>query len=226
MTFDDEMLKAAAEELGDSLLSAAEELPQEEHTFSPEFEKKMTHLIHKKKFPWREVALATAAILALIAIVLSASLSSAVDVRAGDDEFTNSVLMGYARSGRTEECKLENMPDYELSYIPEGYTLEKVSKMEGKTVYRYGCGNQVSILFSYVGVCENTDRMSYNPYIKFVSVPFKNTRAHLYLDETRYGTSLIVWTDPDTNIQFKISFRCSREELLRLAYSVMEKEKN
>ena len=226
MTFDDEMLKAAAEELGDSLLSAAEELPQEEHTFSPEFEKKMTHLIHKKKFPWREVALATAAILALIAIVLSASLSSAVDVRAGDDEFTNSVLVGYARSGRAKECILEDLPDYELSYIPEGYTLARERKNDEKVICRYGSGRQVSLLFSYVGSCENADTMSYTPCVEYVSVPFKNTRAHLYLDETRYGTSSIVWTDPDTNILFKISFRCSREELLRLAYSVREKEKN
>lgn len=226
MTMDEKMLKAAADEVSDSLLSAAEALAEEEHTFSPEFEKKMDDLIQKKTFPWCRLAVTAAAILALIAMAISASLSSAMDVQAGEDEVINNVLYGYACSGQTEECDLEKLPDYELSYIPEGYTLEKVSQMGEWIVKRYGYGRQSRILFSYEGASESADRIVYHASVKYVSVPFKNTRAHLYLDETRYGTSTIMWTDPDTNILFRISFGCSREELLRLAYSVREKEKN
>ena len=226
MTMDEKMLKAAADEVSDSLLSAAEALSEEEHTFSPEFEKKMDDLIQKKTFPWCRLAVTVAAILALIAMAISASLSSAMDVRAGEDEVINNVLYGYACSGQTEECDLEKLPDYELSYIPEGYTLQKVSQWDNMVVCRYGSPRRVNILFSYAGTSESGDRTVYHADVKYVSVPFKNTRAHLYLDETRYGISTIMWTDPDTNIQFQISFRCSREELLRLAYSVREKEKN
>lgn len=225
MNMNEEMLKAAAEEVSDCLLVSADASQLEEHAFSPKFEKKMDRLLRKKEFPWYRVGVAVAAVLALIALVVCATLSSAMDVRAGEDEVVNSVLHGYIRSGRTEDCRLDDLPEYELSYIPEGYSLEKVSQIADEVVCRYGCGNQAYLRLSYVGVSENPDHISYDSSVKYISVPFKNTRAHLYLNENRYGNSSIVWTDPDTNILFEISFRGSREELLRLAYSVREKEK-
>ena len=224
----DAVLRSAAAEAQDALLSALAAEQTNLHEFSVAFEKKMEKLTRRAKHPVRYQVLRYAAVIVLMMATLFGSLMAfSLEVRADVIGWFRSTFKGpYAHYDSVDvtdipDAAAEMEYDYYLPAVPEGYVLWKeMEKIEGKT-YMYHKEETGNILFfdyayskgigdAFIGVEGYT----------YERVKIGQLEGDLYTTTEEGQNNALVWTSKHGGVLFEIFGDISGEELIALAEGV------
>lgn len=226
MIDDDALTQAAAQAA--ALLN--DSLPQPEdccHEFSPHFRRQMQQLLFRQNHPTLFRCLKSAAIILLTLTVLFASLL-AVSTEAREFVFgwvRNKFASGffYAFDG---ESFTDEIPQYYLSWIPDGYTQDFTSELEGGKILGYVNAAGQQMLFAYSSASTGTifALLQCEDY-KQEEVSINGIAGTLYIPPSDEESSTIVWINHQENIIFDVDASVDKQTLIKIAENVMEKLK-
>ena len=220
------------EELSQAAARAAEllneALPKPEdcnHTFSPRFRRKMRHLLFRQNHPVLMRGLQSAAVLFLTITVLFGSLLTvSTDAR----EFVFGWVRGQFGSGFIYtfdgDAATDEIPQYCLGWIPDGYTQDFTSEFEGGKILGYVNAAGQQMLFAYSSASTGTifALLQCDDY-KQEEVSINGIAGTLYISPRDEESSAIVWIDQERNIVFDIGAVVDPQTLIKMAENVTEK---
>ena len=203
-------------------------LPEEPHTFSPAFERRMKKLLRRGRHPvWYKTLHAAACL--LLALLLSGCAVLAVspeirEVFAGwvreihDNYFLYEFFGNEEREAVSEEDVL-----YQPAYVPAGYRIECRTVLTGGVVtigYINDQTNDLAVFTCFSDTSSAVLQVSGKNEIICRQVRVNGLSADLYLDSEEGEANVIVWVDEQNGAAFRISGVLSGEELTRMAESV------
>lgn len=205
-----------------------EALPRPEdcnHTFSPRFRRKMRHLLFRQNHPVLTRALQSAAVLFLTITVLFGSLLTvSTDAR----EFVFGWVRGQFGSGFIYtfdgDAAPSEIPQYCLGWIPDGYTQDFTSELEGGKILIYGNAEGKQMLFAYSSASTGTVfALHQTDDCIQEDVSINGMTGTIYISPRENEPSAIVWIDPERNIVFDIGAVVDPQALIKMAENVTEK---
>lgn len=220
------------EELSQAAARAAEllneALPKPEdcnHTFSPRFRRKMRYLLFRQNHPVLTRGLQSAAVLFLTITVLFGSLLTvSTDAR----EFVFGWARGQFGSGFIYtfdgDAAPSEIPQYCLGWIPDGYTQDFTSELEGGKILIYGNAEGKQMLFAYSSASTGTVfALHQTDDCIQEDVSINGMTGTIYISPRENEPSAIVWIDPERNIVFDIGAVADPQALIKMAENVTEK---
>lgn len=234
----DAMLRDATAEAERFLLSIVPE-EGEPHVFSKRFERKMQKLIHRTDHPVRYQVMRIAAAVALaIATLFGAVMAVSPEARAAVAGWVKSTFFEFyeysneaspanniaiGENDSTSNPTSEPVKyEYRFSVVPDGYReLNVIEKVDGR-VYLYINDLGQILQFSYTDDTINNSLFAkaekYQRYSAFVH----GFVADIYIANNADETSGIVWQDIEADVLFQISAIADREELLKIAQTIVK----
>lgn len=220
---DEKQLKAMVEKYSEARLDAVES-SQQEHEFSPRFQRQMKRVMGRKKYRPQFRTIKAAVSMATVAVLLVLTSPIKTSVQADCTQWLRTNTGGAIRYHYTGTQTTEPMPHYELGYIPEGYVLEEARQEDKGGGYAYYADWNACILdFSYFSGWKEYEVTLFVPESEHSIVSIGGISADLYMTYSNYANSMIVWSDPETDVLFTISYDGNEEEMLHLARSVRKK---
>lgn len=221
---EEELSRAAARAA--ELLNEALPRPEDcNHTFSPRFRRKMRHLLFRQQHPVLTRGLQSAAVLFLTITVLFGSLLTvSTDAR----EFVFGWVRGQFGSGFIYtfdgDAAPSEIPQYCLGWIPDGYTQDFTSELEGGKILIYGNAEGKQMLFAYSSASTGTVFALHQTDDCIQEDVFINgMTGTIYISPRENEPSAIVWIDPERNIVFDIGAVVDPQALIKMAENVTEK---
>lgn len=214
----DKQLREAAGEAEEFLLSHLPE-PQEPHTFSPGFERKMKRLMARAVHPVRYRAMRYAAAALLVVVtVFGGVLAVSPEVRAAVGSWFDGGAFISSPSGKVPVAERK---DFCLTWIPEGYAEYDIWESETGGSYIYVDENDRFLRFKYL-----YDGKSYANVegYEHKQVMLGDVQADIFLDPRDEHSNDIIWKDPNGDVCFIISAFADEDQLIQLALSVKEKK--
>lgn len=220
-----ERLRSALEEYDKAIMEALPAPADCDHQFSPQFERKMRKLCLRAKHPVAYKALQRAACILLALLSLFGGIIAFnPDVRAAVVDWIKEQFGHFTHYYSTEETTPApaERKQYELGWLPEGYVL--IDTLPGEDheslIYLSGSGQimQFNIYYEtaagpFIGGKEYTQK----------TISLGSYTADIYSPVNPNSGSVIVWTDPESNVLFYISATVSEDDLIQLAAGVIEK---
>lgn len=225
----DILLDAAAEEFAPEFSSA------EQVETSPKFQKSMQSLLadpkkwaeRRQRPVWKRVAKMVATITLIGILSLGMLMLISPKVYAAVVNWVTEwydAFVTYRFSGEHTESDL---PDYQLSYIPEGYCrepeiLSTPDDFSRATSMRFmACSGEHWLFFQYAPM-ESGSAMSIGLENMSVSdVSINGNRGHLYSSTVDTQSGCITWIDAKSNTYFIIDGYMSDDELIYTAKNVI-----
>lgn len=221
---EEELSRAAARAA--ELLNEALPRPEDcNHTFSPRFRRKMRHLLFRQNHPVLMRGLQSAAVLFLTITVLFGSLLTvSTDAR----EFVFGWVRGQFGSGFIYtfdgDAAPSEIPQYCLGWIPDGYTQDFTSELEGGKILIYGNAEGKQMLFAYSSASTGTVfALHQTDDCIQEDVSINGMTGTIYVSPRENEPSAIVWIDPERNIVFDIGAVVDPQALIKMAENVTEK---
>lgn len=221
---EEELSRAAARAA--ELLNEALPRPEDcNHTFSPRFRRKMRHLLFRQNHPILTRGLQSAAVLFLTITVLFGSLLTvSTDAR----EFVFGWVRGQFGSGFIYtfdgDAAPSEIPQYCLGWIPDGYTQDFTSELEGGKILIYGNAEGKQMLFAYSSASTGTVfALHQTDDCIQEDVSINGMTGTIYISPRENEPSAIVWIDPERNIVFDIGAVVDPQALIKMAENVTEK---
>ncbi|MCD8331650.1 MAG: DUF4367 domain-containing protein [Oscillospiraceae bacterium] len=222
--FSQQELEQAAGTAARAMLECLPSL-QAEHEFSPGFQAQMNTLLRQARRR-RTVrrAVQRAALLALICLA-GLALWTASQAQAGKAAvtWTRQAFSDGIQYSFTGGASAQALPEYQLSWLPEGYQESARSEGEDAAVYvlyRTAQGDQIA--FRYLSVGRRSgfrltlNRESYN--CKTVTV--NGGEADLYLSLDGEGDAILLWLDDEEGILFCLMGPLTQSAIVRMAQSL------
>lgn len=213
----DAMLREAAGEAERFLLAHLPE-PQP-HQFSPRFERRMQKLISRAKHPVRHQVLryVAAVLLAILTLFGAVSaISPAVRAEIGSWFAEDSFL-----AQPSGDLALEEWKNYNLTWMPEGYTEQSTVPLGYGVVHSYTDNENRTLRFSYFYSGKLSSSVQGYEHKK---VMLGEVQADLFLSPYVEKESKIIWKSPDGHVLFQITAYADDDQLVQMALSVEEKE--
>lgn len=221
---EEELSRAAARAA--ELLNEALPRPEDcNHEFSPRFRRKMRHLLFRQNHPVLTRGLQSAAVLFLTITVLFGSLLTvSTDAR----EFVFGWVRGQFGSGFIYtfdgDAAPSEIPQYCLGWIPDGYTQDFTSELEGGKILIYGNAEGKQMLFAYSSASTGTVfALHQTDDCIQEDVSINGMTGTIYISPRENEPSAIVWIDPERNIVFDIGAVVDPQALIKMAENVTEK---
>ena len=157
------------------------------HSFSEAFVENMDSLANRVKRNAKIKLYTKRFIAALIALIVGLSLWLAFDTSARavvrnwfKEVFGTTVLYRF-----TEETEIIELPNYELSYIPEGFEeIDRFQKKDTKTLLYKSINSDITFSFGYYLLTNNKNiQVSYDKNLYHEKVQIKNLPADYYLKQ-------------------------------------------
>ena len=226
----DILLDAAAEEFAPEFSSA------EQVETSPKFQKSMQSLLtdpkkwaeRRQRPAWKRVAkmVATIALIGILSLGMLMLISPKVYAAVVNwvTEWYDTYVM-YRFSG--EHTEASDLPDYQLSYIPEGYCrepeiLSTPDDYSRATSMRFMAYSEGHWLFFQYGPMESGSALSIEIENMSVSeVSINGNLGHLYSSTVNTQSSCITWIDAKSNTCFFLDGYLSDSELFYTAQNVI-----
>ncbi len=221
----EEMLKRAAAEADQAIRDSLPAPSECEHEFSPSFQRKMRYAFRKAKHPVIYKLPQYAACFVLAAVFIS-SIWLAVDAEARAAFFTwireqYETFVEYRFIG---EPLQENEPvDYELAWLPEGFSFQKEQELDGGKYLTYTDHSGRRIVFSYLLGDDAASLFVTSDYTEIRPVQIGNIHAHFYQANEEASSNMLVWISEEDNFAFYIMADFSEDTMIKLAEGV---EKN
>ena len=220
----DEMLRIAAEEYEEALLSSLPEDAGCDHAFSHGFERKMRRLCHRVKYASVYSTLRRAAC-AVVVLVLSASmlLLCNTEVRAAMFGWVKEVyknITTYSFAGGADEEPVSR--SYDFAQVPEGYAfLDRVETDGSSSIWYIHEDGSIILLVSAFGTDKNTFFLVPAEHDVYSQENIEGTMMEFYLSPDPECNSVVLWTNDD-HVMFSINAICDKDTLIALAQSVYE----
>jgi len=231
MKFDDKQLEQAAKELSRAMGAAF--TPPEEPAFSPAFEEKMERLLKKQRRQkmLKRLACGAASILLLLVMAGGLFLTFDLEARAMAQAWYRSVSAGRYTYRFTEDRRGQPLPDYEATWLPEGY--RHTSTRRYKNTVRVGYQKQppnaryiTPMGLEYFWISDQMtmivgDYGGHSVLTREVTV--NGNPAQLYEDiNPRNGSRDydLVWIDQEAGLVFRLATSLSAEETIAVAESI------
>ena len=220
----DEMLRIAAEEYEEALLSSLPEDAGCDHAFSPGFERKMRRLCHRVKYASVYSTLRRAAC-AVLVLVLSASmlLLCHTEVRAamfGWVKGKYKSMITYSFAGGADEEPVSR--SYDFAQVPEGYAVvDRLDTSVGTSIlYVHENGAMMELSYEF-----GTDDYSFSIVSSdrdvYSQENIEGKMMEFYLSTDPNYNSMVLWTNDD-HVMFSISAKCDKDTLIELTKNVQE----
>ena len=224
-SFTDKDLKEAAELACESWYKA---LPRPEdcvpYSFSDAFKTNMDLLIKEVKRHEKVVLFSKRFVAALIALLIGLSLWLTVDTDARavvrnwfKEVFRTTVLYHF-----TDDAKITELPNYELSYIPEGFEeIEKSQRGNSKSIVFSNIYSEDIIMFEYYLLSENNHlQISYDNSLNQEKVMIHNLSGDYYAADETSQTDTLVWFDETNQIVFILNSNLEKDVILHIAEGI------
>lgn len=221
----DEMLREAAAKTSAAYLRYVEQGydPENQHVFSPEFEKKMEKLIRKAKHIFLYQTLRRIASVAL-ALLIGASAWLAIDVnaRAAFFGWVKETYETYFVYHHDQGANVNVDPvEYRPAWLPEGYSEFAVNDTGARVMVAYINDDEKILRVNYI--LQNPDGTDWfidvsQAEIKDVLV--NGNQAEIFIAEAENGANAIAWTTNDA--AFYVTGFLSEADLVAIAESVQE----
>ena len=231
MKFDDKQLEQAAKKLSCAMGTS---LPEpEEQVFSPSFEEKMKQLLKRQRRQkyLKRIACSAASILALLITVGCLFLALNTEARAYLQTWYRSVSIGRYTYRFNEDRRGQPLPDYEVTWLPEGYRYNRTRRFENTTLVGYRKESPTERYITPLGLeyFWISDQMALtvsaygNHTVAQQQVIVNGKPAHLYEDiNTSNGQRhyILVWIDQEAGLVFRLGTSLSIDETIAVAESV------
>ena len=221
----DEMLREAAAKTSAAYLRYVEQGydPENQHVFSPEFEKKMEKLIRKAKHIFLYQTLRRIASVVL-AVLISASAWLAIDVnaRAAFFGWAKETYETYFVYHHDQGANVNVDPvEYRPTWLPEGYSEFAVNDTGARVMVAYVNDDEKILRVNYI--LQNSDGTDWfvdvsQAEIKDVLV--NGNQAEVFIAEGEDSANAITWTTND--VAFYVTGFLSEAELVAVAESIRE----
>ena len=220
----DEMLRIAAEEYEEALLSSLPEDAGCDHAFSHGFERKMRRLCHRVKYASVYSTLRRAAC-AVVVLVLSASmlLLCSTEVRAAMFGWIKEVyknITTYSFAGEANEEPVSR--SYDFAQVPEGYVVEdRLDTAVGTSIlYVHEDGAMMELSYEF-GTEDYTFSIISSDHDVYSRENIEGQMMEFYLSTDPNYNSMVLWTNDD-HVMFSISAKCDKDTLIELTKNVQE----
>ena len=114
------------------------------------------------------------------------------------------------------------LPEYEITWIPEGFELVEEygdEDLAGEVYYNESKEYYIGIEYNYI--CGATlEEVLFEGEAQSEKVTVNGMEADYYYDET---SNVLVWIDKNDNVSFTINAQLSKEEIIRIAESIIKK---
>ncbi len=217
----EEQLAQAAREYEDTLLAG---LPEPEpHSFSPRFLRRMEPVLTRAKqgngFMLQRVACAVLAVLFFGGILISVPEAKAT-MEGWFKGIYNGWISYFIPETQTPETAL---PEYELSWIPDGYSLYQVQELpNGKTcLYTDADGRILSFKYLYRAGEASVSLYFYDA--EHLETILNGQTADIYLERDPENSNAIVFKSEDGTILYIIDGYFDQDTLMKLAENIIKK---
>lgn len=230
MNLTEEMLRQAAQEVTEEWLRR---IPEEPHTFSRRFRRRMRPLlanpveyVRSAARPlWRKVLRAAACVVLACALALGTLRAVSPETYAAVvrwvAEWYETHVVYYFRGESAEESEEESLPLYAITALPEGY-VEAGEALETSN-YRgisYQNTQGQEIYFTCELMSQGNASIVFLNDMTSKEVTVGNCPGQLYLSQDPAQSSWIIWTDEEAGLLFSIDAFAEESVLLHMAESV------
>lgn len=223
--FSENQLKLAAAQVRGAMLSSLPEPQDCAGQFSEEFERKIRNLKqqHRKRESARQVRRRIAAALIALLIGVSVLMTISPQARANVRAWIKKTFGTYTQYWFQGE-KGGVLPEYELTWIPEGFekVREESIRKSRAVVYQRGENETDAFVVNY-RLAEKDSYLIWDPLgfeykVETVSVQGNHGELYISLEETR-GHCLI-FLDEENDVVFTISAFLSPQDILHIAEGI------
>ena len=214
----------------DSLKLDAESVASGELAFepTPRYQRQMAAMVkdplkweRRRARPlWKNVAQKAAVILLVFSLSLGSLMAVSPTVRAAvvrwvTEWYETHIVYRYSGEDISGE-----MPHYEISGLPQGYTeiIRDVYEASVSVVYESPSGDM--ICFDYTHMQQGAANIIAPGDDEIIDVTVNGIQGQLFLPHNSENAKTITWIDADSNLQFVVKAFCSETDILHIAESV------
>ena len=216
--------------LVDSLKLDAESAASGELAFepTPRYQRQMAEMVkdplkweRRRARPlWKNVAQKAAVILLVFSLSLGSLMAVSPTVRAAvvrwvTEWYETHIVYRYSGEDISGE-----MPYYEISGLPQGYTeiIRDIYEASVSVVYESPSGDM--ICFDYTHMQQGAANIIAPGDDEILDVTVNGIQGQFFLPHDPADAKTITWIDADSNLQFVVKAFCSETDILHIAESV------
>ena len=169
---------------------------------------------------WKNVAQKIAVILLVFSLSLGSLMAVSPTVRAAvvrwvTEWYETHIVYRYSGEDISGE-----MPHYEISGLPQGYTEIIRDVYEASVSVVYESPNGDMICFDYTHMQQGAANIIAPGDDEIIDVTVNGIQGQLFLPHNSENAKTITWIDADSNLQFVVKAFCSETDILHIAESV------
>lgn len=221
----EEMLKKAAAEADQAIRDSLPAPAECEHEFSPSFERKMRRTFRKAKHPviYKLPRYAACFVLA-VALASGTWLTVDAEARAAFFAWVREQYEAFVEYRFIGEAPQENTTiEYELTWLPEGFSLQNEQDLDGGTYLTYTDASGQRIMFSYLQGDDAASLFIISDYTEIRSTQIGNIHADFYQASEEESSNMLVWSSEEDDLAFYIMADLSEDTMIKLAKGVQKK---
>ena len=169
---------------------------------------------------WKTVLQRVAVILLVFSLSLGSLMAVSPTVRAAvvrwvTEWYETHIVYRYSGEDISGE-----MPQYEISELPQGYTetIRDVYEAAVSVVYESPSGNM--ICFDYTYMQQGAANIIAPGDDEIIDVTVNGVQGQFFLPHDLADAKTVTWIDADSNLQFVVKAFCSETDILHMAESV------
>ena len=169
---------------------------------------------------WKNVAQKAAVILLVFSLSLGSLMAVSPTVRAAvvrwvTEWYETHIVYRYSGEDISGE-----MPYYEISGLPQGYTEIIRDVYEASVSVVYESPNGDMICFDYTHMQQGAANIIAPGDDEIIDVTVNGIQGQLFLPHNSENAKTITWIDADSNLQFVVKAFCSETDILHMAENV------
>lgn len=219
----DDALKLAAASVREAMLSTIPPAEECRHTFSPEFEAKMEQLIaaEQRRSRHRSAARRVAAVFLAVLLGVGAWLAVDAPARASFFNWVREVYETHIVYRFTGEPSTEELPEYRLGWLPNGYVEVSVGGDDSlrNVLYTNGQNQKEDIVLSYYPLFDGRTQYVFETD-DGEKININGGSGYFYAGETAEDANGVVWIDDQSKTVFVIAARLPKDVILNMAESL------
>ena len=220
----EEMIKNAATEADQAIRDSLPAPAKCEHKFSPLFQRKMCRSFRMVKHPVIYKLPRYAACFVLAAALASGTwLTANAEARTAFFAWMREQYEAFVEYRFTGEASQENeSADYELTWLPEGFSLQKEQNLDGGTYLTYTDDSGQRIIFSCLKGDDAASLFVTSDYTEVQSTQVGDICADFYQADGEASSNMLVWSSAENDLVFYIMADVPESTMIKMAEGVQK----
>jgi hypothetical protein len=180
---------------------------------------------HKRAQPvWKKVLQKVAVILLVVSLSFGGVMVASPTARAAVVRWVTEWYETHITYRYSGEQISEQMPQYEITELPEGYVEVESERIEWPSLVRIVYRNENAdndIYLSYIYMQQGSASDYVLEDAEIIPVSVNGMDGQLFLEhDWEHKRSTVTWIDPEKNLQFNVDATLNKDDILRMAESV------